>query len=51
MESTKLNAGEAAMGKAWVEPSIRSLDVSETGAFPNLGADARGNPSVDSQAS
>ncbi len=51
MESTKLNADEAAMGKVWIEPSIRSLDVSETGAFPNNGADARGNPNFDSQRS
>jgi hypothetical protein len=37
--------------KAWVEPEIRELDVRETFAFPNLGADVGGNPAPDCQRS
>ncbi len=37
--------------KAWVEPTIRELDVRETFAFPNLGADVGGNPAPDCQRS
>lgn len=35
----------------WVEPEIRKLDVKETFAFPNLGADVGGNPTPDCQRS
>ncbi len=35
----------------WVTPEIRELDVIETFAFPNLGADAGGNPYADCQRS
>ena len=35
----------------WIEPEIRDLDVQETNAQPNLGADAGGNPAPDCQAS
>lgn len=37
--------------QAWVEPNIRELDMSETSALSNLGADAAGNPSPDCQRS
>lgn len=37
--------------KTWVEPSIRTLDIGETSAFPNLGADIGGNAFVDCQRS
>jgi len=36
---------------AWIVPEIRELDVRETQAFPNRGADAGGNPSIDCQRS
>ncbi len=35
----------------WIEPEIRTLDLTETFAFPNLGADVGGNPAVDCQQS
>lgn len=35
----------------WVEPEIRVLNVLETFALPNRGADVRGNPYVDCQRS
>lgn len=37
--------------KAWIEPQILELDVRETFAFPNLGADVGGNPAPDCQRS
>lgn len=37
--------------KAWVEPEIRQLDVLETFAFINVGADVGGNPTPDCQRS
>lgn len=37
--------------KKWVEPEIRELDVLETFAFPNRGADVGGNPDADCQRS
>jgi hypothetical protein len=37
--------------KEWVEPEIRDLDVRDTFAFPNLGADVGGNPAPDCQRS
>lgn len=49
MENVQLETGETGARKTWIEPSIRSLDISETSAFPNRGADARGNPASDSQ--
>jgi hypothetical protein len=51
MENVKSSAVDAAARKSWIEPAIHSLDISETAAFPNLGADARGNPAADSQRS
>jgi hypothetical protein len=35
----------------WIDPEISELDVRETAAVPNLGADAAGNPDPDCQAS
>ncbi len=35
----------------WVEPEIRQLDVMQTFALPNAGADVGGNPYADCQAS
>jgi hypothetical protein len=37
--------------KDWIEPEIRELDVRETFAFPNVGADVGGNPAPDCQRS
>lgn len=37
--------------KAWVEPEIRELDVRDTFALPNRGADIGGNPTPDCQRS
>ena len=37
--------------EAWIDPKIEELDVRETSAVPNLGADAGGNPSPDCQRS
>lgn len=37
--------------KVWIEPEVRELDVRETFAFPNLGADVGGNPTPDCQRS
>lgn len=49
MTNTKDNSAD---GKAvWVMPDIRELDIRETTAFPNLGADVPGNPSPDCQRS
>lgn len=43
---------KAAVPKAaWVEPEINELDVMETFAFPNRGADVGGNPYIDCQRS
>lgn len=42
---------DSAKRDPWVEPEIRDLDVRETNAFPNLGADVGGNPSPDCQRS
>jgi hypothetical protein len=39
------------MKKGWVEPEINELDVMETFAFTNLGADVGGNPDPDCQRS
>lgn len=36
---------------AWLEPEVRDLDVQETNAQPNFGADVGGNPFPDCQAS
>lgn len=36
---------------AWIEPEIVELDVVETQALPNRGADVGGNPYVDCQRS
>jgi hypothetical protein len=35
--------------KVWIEPEV--LDVRETFAFPNVGADVGGNPAPDCQRS
>ena len=35
----------------WIEPEIRTLDIGETNAFPNLGADIGGNAFPDCQRS
>ena len=37
--------------KPWVEPQVQALDVAHTEQFPNRGADAGGNPSIDCQRS
>jgi hypothetical protein len=37
--------------KAWIEPEISELDIRETFALPNLGADVAGNPFPDCQRS
>jgi hypothetical protein len=37
--------------KVWIEPEVRELDVRETFAFPNVGADVGGNPAPDCQRS
>jgi hypothetical protein len=36
---------------AWIEPEVRSLEVGETNAAPNLGADVGGNAFPDCQRS
>lgn len=43
--------GQAGDRKNWIEPEVRELNVRETYAFPNLGADVGGNPSPDCQKS
>lgn len=35
----------------WLEPEVRDLEVQETNASPNLGADVGGNPFPDCQRS
>ena len=35
----------------WIDPEISELDVRETAAFGNTGADAAGNPDPDCQRS
>lgn len=42
---------EQSKKQKWIEPSIRELDVQETNAFPNRGADVGGNPAIDCQRS
>lgn len=37
--------------RPWIAPEIRELDVRETSALPNRGADVGGNPYVDCQRS
>jgi hypothetical protein len=37
--------------KPWIAPEIRELDVLETFASPNRGADVGGNPAPDCQRS
>ncbi len=37
--------------KTWIEPEIAELEIDETNAFPNLGADIGGNPAIDCQRS
>ncbi len=49
MENAKPAATQTPVRKTWIEPAIRTLDVGETSAAPNLGADVRGNAFPDSQ--
>ncbi len=42
---------EPSVGKLWVEPEIRELNVRETMAFIGTGADVGGNPAPDCQRS
>ena len=37
--------------KSWIEPEVRELDVRDTFALPNRGADVGGNPTIDCQRS
>ncbi len=37
--------------RPWIMPEMRELEVRETAALPNRGADAGGNPFVDCQRS
>ncbi|HQV02262.1 MULTISPECIES: hypothetical protein [unclassified Novosphingobium] len=37
--------------KTWIEPEVTELEIEETHAFPNLGADVGGNPAPDCQRS
>lgn len=47
-----LNAtASAGRRAAWIEPEVRSLEVGETNAAPNLGADIGGNSFPDCQRS
>jgi hypothetical protein len=37
--------------KTWIEPEVAELEIDETHAFPNVGADIGGNPAPDCQRS
>ena len=37
--------------RPWIKPETIELDVRETAAFPNRGADPGGNPAADCQRS
>lgn len=45
------SAASASRRAPWVEPEIRTLEIGETNAFPNLGADIGGNAFADCQRS
>ena len=47
MEATSSKQGKL----AWIEPEVTELDVVETQALPNRGADVGGNPYIDCQRS
>ena len=51
MDDIKPAAPAADSRKTWVEPSIRTLDIGETSALSNLGADVGGNAFPDCQRS
>lgn len=42
---------QAADRKTWIEPEVAELEIDETRAFPNVGADVGGNPFPDCQRS